>query len=351
MVKAVIKNAKIRGISVVVPPKELSLLDDKELYGGNEQRIKRVIESSGFLKRRVSEPHVMTSDLCFEAAEDLISKLGIEKTSIDALLFISYTPDYLMPATSYVLHQRLGLSESCVVMDIPQACSGYVLGLYQAGMLLNNGCKRVLLLVGDSFSKFTDMFINHSAPVFGDAGSATLIDYDEQAPATYFNIQSDGTGYDALICSAGGFKTPPKKEDFYENGQFRYQAKMDGGRIFDFAINRIYPSIQENLDFAGLTSDQVDYYVLHQANKLILNTIASKLNINKDKMPTETLSKYGNQCGASIPATVADNLADEISKNSLRLAIAGFGVGLSWASAIINTGPIYCSTIKNYKGN
>lgn len=350
MVKTVVKNAKIKGISVIVPAKELSLLDDKDLYNGNEQKIKRVVESSGFLKRRISERHVMTSDLCYEAAEDLISHLEIDKKSIDALLFISYTPDYLMPATSYILHKRLDLSENCVVMDIPQACSGYVLGLYQASMLLNNGCKRVLLLVGDSFSKFSDMFINHTAPIFGDAGSATLIDYDSKSQGMFFNIQSDGNGYDALICPNGGFKNPPKQEDFYEDGNFKYQSKMDGGRIFDFAINRVFPNIEENLNFAGITSDQIDYYVLHQANKLILNTIASRLNVPIEKMPTETLSKFGNQCGASIPATIIDSLATQISDKTYRIVVCGFGVGLSWASAILNLGPIYCSTIKNYKG-
>lgn len=350
MVKTVIKNATIKGISVVVPPKELSLLDDKNLYNGNEQKIKRVVESSGFLKRRISEPSVMTSDLCFQAAEDLINHLKIDKDTIDGLLFISYTPDYLMPATSYVLHQRLGLSENCVVMDIPQACSGYILGLYQAGMLLNNGCKRVLLLVGDSFSKFSDMFINHTAPVFGDAGSATLVEYDETAPQMYFNIQSDGTGYDALICPNGGFRNPPKKDKFYEDGSFCYQSKMEGGRIFDFAINRVFPSIDETLKFAGTPADKIDYYVLHQANKLILNTIAAKLNVPLEKVPTETLSKYGNQCGASIPATIADNLSEQLSDKTCRLVLSGFGVGLSWASTLINLGPIYCSKIQNYKG-
>ena len=101
-------------------------------------------------------------------------------------------------------------------MDIPQACSGYEIGLYQASMLINSGCKKVLMLVGDSFSKFTDMFIDHTAPVFGDAGTATLIEYDVKAEKTYFILNSDGTNYDALICKNGGFRNIPNKNNFYD---------------------------------------------------------------------------------------------------------------------------------------
>ena len=350
MVKSVLHNVQLTGISVVVPKQEFTLLNDKNLYDGNETKIKRVIESSGFLKRRVAPKEVLASDLCFQAAQDLISKLKIDKNSIDGLLFIGYTPDYLMPATSYVLHHRLGLSQNCIVMDIPQACSGYVLGLYQAGMLLNNGCKRVLLLVGDTFSKFSDMFINHSAPVFGDAGSATLIDFDSHAKDMYFNIQSDGNGYDALICRNGGFRNIPTKDFFYENGHFKYNAKMEGGRIFDFAINKVYPNILENLEFAHKSVTDIDYFILHQANKMILKNISLKLNIPIEKVPMDTLTQYGNQCGASIPATVSHSLSHVIGNRPFQVVFSGFGVGLSWASAIFELDPIYCSKITNYKG-
>lgn len=132
MVKFAFNNVKISGISSVVPSKELCILDDKNLYNGDEKRINRVVKSSGFFKRRVTETNIMASDLCLQAANDLIKNLKIKKEEIDALIFLSYTPDYLMPATSYILHSKLGLSQNCICMDIPQACSGYEIGLYQA---------------------------------------------------------------------------------------------------------------------------------------------------------------------------------------------------------------------------
>jgi len=350
MVKFAFDNVKIRGISSVVPAKELLLTDDKTLYNGDERKIKRVINSSGFLKRRIVENNVTTSDLCYQAACDLIDKLKIKREEIDGLIFVSYTPDYLMPATSYVLHKRLGLSQNCIVMDIPQACSGFVIGLYQASMLLNSGCKKVLILVGDTFSKFSDMFIDHTAPVFGDAGSATLVEYNTDAPKIYFNINSDGSGYDALICKNGGFRNPVKQDDFYENGNYKYESKMAGGRIFDFTMENIAPSIKELLEFSGKNTGEIDNFIFHQANKFILENIARKLDIPAEKISTTTLTEYGNQCGASIPCTISNTLADVVSSTNSSNLIAGFGVGLSWASSIINLDNIYCSKLNEYKG-
>lgn len=349
MAKASFKNVKIVGISSVVPKKELCILDDKDLYNGNEKRIKRVVESSGFLKRRVAEKNVLTSDLCYKAALDLLNGTNTNKSDIDAILFISYTPDYIMPATAYILHKKLELSENCLAMDIPQACSGYIIGLMQASMMINSGFKKVLLLVGDCFSKFSDMFIDHSAPVFGDAGSATLLEYDPTAEPVYFNINSDGKGYDSLICNNGGFRNIPKKEDFYEDGSFKYNAKMDGGRIFEFTINKISPNVKELLEFSNKDKDEFDFYVFHQANKFILQNLARQLEIDVNKMPMETISKYGNQCGASIPCTISDTIYDKVSNNKISCLLAGFGVGLSYGSAIIELDNIYCSKILEYE--
>lgn len=343
-----LKNFKVSGISSVVPEQEKLITDDRLLYNGDEKRIKRVINSSGFYKRRIADIDVTTSDLCFQAAKDLINKLGIDKNEIDALLFISYTPDYLMPATSYVLHKKLELSQNCICMDIPQACSGYVIGLFQSGMLINSGCKKVLLLVGDCFSKFSDMFRNHTAPVFGDAGSATIVEYDESAEISYFSINSDGKGYDSLICKNGGFRNPSKKEDFYDDGMYKYESFMDGGKIFEFTMDKIAPSIENLLNFSNLKISDIDYYIFHQANKVILENIARKLNIENSKISTVTLTNYGNQCGASIPCTISNTLRKELFQNKSRVLLSGFGVGLSWANAIISMDRIYCSKLNLY---
>lgn len=348
MVKFAFNNVKLAGISSVVPVCEKNLLEEKNLYDGNEKKINRVINSSGFLKRRVTGEET-TSDLCFQAAGDLIKNLKIDKNEIDALLFVSYTPDYLMPATSYVIHNKLGLSANCICMDIPQACSGFILGLYQAAMLINSGCKKVLLLVGDSFSKFSDMFNNNTAPVFGDAGTATLLEFDDKAEKMFFNINSDGSGYDSLICENGGFRNPVTSSDFYEDGKYMYKSKMDGGRIFDFTMNNVAPNIEDLLKYANLSVENLDEVIFHQANKFILENIARKLEIDPARVSTETLTNYGNQCGASIPCTISNTLREKVTNSNVKCLLSGFGVGLSWASAIININKIYCSELNDYR--
>ena len=349
MVFSLLRNVKITGLAAVVPPKELSLTDDKDLYGGDQRRIERVIKSSGFLTRRVADTDITTADLCEQAALQLLASLNEDIHQVDALVFVSYTPEYLMPATAYILHKKLGLSKNCLAMDMPQACSGYVLGLYQSGLLLNGGCKKVLLLVGDCFSKFTDMFKEHTAPVFGDAGTATLLEYDSNAEPMYFSIYSDSSNYDALICRNGGFRNPPKITDFYEDGSFRYEAEMNGGRIFEFTLQKVAPLISELLKKYSIKKEAIDYFILHQANRFILENIALQLDVNMDKVPCDTLTRYGNQCGASIPCTIADKLSQIVTCKSQMLLLSGFGVGLSIANVLLCTQPMYCSGLCEFK--
>lgn len=348
MAFSMLNHVRISGISVVVPPKEISLLDDKALYNGDKRRIDRVVKSSGFLKRRVCDKNTMTSDLCEQAAGRLLDNMKVERDSIDAVIFVSYTPDYLMPATAYVLHNKLRLSEHCLALDLPQACSGFVLGLYQAGLLLNAHCRKVLLLVGDSFSKFTDMFKRHTAPIFGDAGTATLLEYDDNASPMYFNFLTDSGEYDALICRNGGFRNPPVLTDFYPDGSYKYDSSMDGGRVFAFTVQQIAPAILGLLQYANKSVSDIDAFILHQANRFILQNIAQQLDVDFLKVPMSTLTNFGNQCGASIPCTISDNLSNDISSKSQNLLLSGFGVGLSIANAIVRTDKIYCSGIHNY---
>lgn len=345
---SMIKNVKISGVSCVIPKKSKSLYDEPNLYDGNQKKIKRVVESSGFLNRRVVDDNVTTSDLCYKAALDLFEKTGVHTSEIDAIVFVSYTPDYIMPATSYVLHNRLSLRESCMCLDVPQACSGYEIGLYQAGMLVNNGCKKILLLVGDTFSKFTDMFKDNTAPVFGDAGTATLLEFSENAGPWYFTVHTDSSDYDALICKNGGFRHPPTIESFYEDNSFKFEATMDGARVFDFTMKRIQNSVIECIQYANMTSDDIDYFIMHQANKMILQNVAASLGVSFDKMPIGTMTEYGNQCGASIPCTFSNYLRNEFCEGNCKVLLSGFGVGLSWANCILDINHIYVSELIEY---
>lgn len=349
MLNVKINNVKIKGISTVVPKKELCLTDDKTLYNGNEKQLKRVMKSSGFNKRRVVENGVTSADLCQRAAEILFKEMNISPDTTDGVIFVTQTPDYHMPATACILQDKLKIKQASFAFDVNQGCAGYTYGLYIASSIINSGAKRVLLLVGDTSSKYTDMFKEHnSAPIFGDAGSATLIEFDENAPSMFFDIGTDGSNYDVIMSENGCFKNPPKKDDFYKDGTFKYKAKMDGMKVMEFTLDKVPVSINEVIKFSACKKEEIDYFIMHQANKFILENLAMNTDIPLEKMPLNTLSKYGNQSCTSIPCAISDNIKDEIESRHLKLLLSGFGIGLSWASAVVETDKIYCSGIREY---
>lgn len=343
-----VKNAKISAIASVVPQTEKCLADDKTLYGGNEKQLRRVMKSSGFDKRRVVNNETTTADLCERAAEILFSEAKENKSEIGAVIFITQTPDYPMPATACLLAHKLGLSYETAAFDVNQGCAGFVYGLWLGASLLSKSCCKVLLLVGDTPSKYTDMFKDGSAPIFGDAGTATLLKYDENAAPMYFNIGTDGSNFDAIIAENGGFRNPPKRDKFYSDGTFSYRAKMDGMRVMEFTLDRVPASILKVLAYARTDKSQIDWFIMHQANKIILTNVAIAADLDLTKVPMQTLSKYGNQSSASIPCTLSDCLKEKLVKGRHKLLLSGFGIGLCWASCVVEVENLYCSSVHTY---
>lgn len=343
-----INNVKIAAISTVVPSHELRLADDKNLYGGNEKQLHRVIKSSGFDKRREVASTITTSDLCQKAAEVLFKEYSVKREEISALIFITQTPDYFMPATACLLADKLKLSNNVAAFDVNQGCAGFTYGLWIGGSLLNKNCSKVLLLIGDTPSKYTDMFKDGSAPIFGDAGTATLLEYDEDSEPIYFDIGTDGSNYDAIIAENGGFRNPPTPSHFYKDKKFAYNAKMDGMRVMEFTINQVPNSILKVLQNAHLDQSEIDWFVMHQANKIILTNIVTCIDLDIEKVPMETLSVYGNQSSASIPCTLCYQLRDKL-QGKHKVLFSGFGIGLCWVSCVAILDNIYCSKVYNYE--
>lgn len=350
MLNLKIENVKIKGISTVVPKNKLKLEDDDSLYGGNKKRLKRVMASTGFNCRRVADENTTSSDLCVKAAENLFNEMNYNRKELQAVVFVTQTPDYYMPATASILQDRLNLSQDIATFDVNQGCAGYVYGLWIASSLISGGLKKVLLLVGDTSAKYTDMFRDGSAPIFGDAGSATILEYDTNAESIYFNIGTDGSGYEVIMTPNGGFRNPPKKDMFYENGQFKYESQMDGAKVMEFTLDKVPLSIKEILEKSNNKIENIDYFIMHQANKFILENIAMNTDIPFDKMPTETISKYGNQSCTSIPSAICDTINEEVSNKTVKLLLSGFGIGLTWASCIAIFDKITCTKINEYEG-
>ena len=311
-----------------------------------KRSLKKTMMFSGFSTKRVADMNTTSADLCVNAAEVLFEEMNYDKNKVDAIVYVTETPDYIMPATSCVIHNRLGLKRECAVFDVNQGCAGYTYGLWIAGMMLNANCSSVLLLVGDTLSKISDFFSDKSLPLFGDGGSATLLEHSEDSKPIYFDIGTDSSNYDVIMAKNGGFRNIPHKDDYYEDGKYKYLANMDGKKVFDFVLREISPSITNILDYANINKNEVDYFVLHQANKFILENVARQLGIEMEKMPVQTITDYGNQSCTSIPSAICHTLFEEVSTQKLNLLLCGFGIGLSWVSTIVTIDSIYCSGVR-----
>jgi len=302
-------------------------------------------KTTGIKERRVASEEITCSDLCYRAAENLLKDTRVDRGEIEVLIFVSQSPDHFLPSTAIILQERLKLPQNCMAFDINLGCSGYVYGLSVISSLLKNGLKKGLLLVGDKSTISTSFNDKSTHPLFGDAGTATLLSCDEQADSMFFNLQSDGSGKDAIIIEYGHSRFPYNKyideEIEYDPGikRSRNHLALDGVKVFNFALKEVAKSINQCLEYAQISKEKVDFFVLHQANKLINDSVRKKMKVTEDKFPM-SISKFGNTSSASIPLTISVSLQEQIKKQHLTLLLSGFGVGLSWASVSLKIGPI-----------
>lgn len=350
--KGQIKGVRISGIACTVPSSFRTIEDEGDLFGGDLARINRLKRDIGVHKRHISLKGECASDLCEHAAKFLISKMNYDPLSIDGLITVTQTPDYFQPATSLVLHGRLGLAKDCATFDINLGCSGYIYGLWIASMMVSSGMgKRVLLLVGDTISRCVSPYDRAIAPLFGDAGSATLIEKDEPERIISFVLHSDGKGYNHLIIPAGAFRKRSSDETskilHQDDGGLRSEEHlyMNGAEIFNFSIREVPPLIEEVLTLSGWIKEEIDYFIFHQANKFIIQNIARRLKISIEKAPYDVFEKYGNQSSASIPVTISEKLSSVRNTSGLKIIMAGFGAGLSWAACALTLNSIKCFPI------
>lgn len=326
-------NASIKGIVTVAGDKKIDFLSSFDDFNLTEVEAKRLARVLGLSSRYVVSNDKTTSDLCFEAAQKVIEGTKTESDKIGGLIFVSQSPDYSSPATAISLQHRLGLTNSTVCFDMSLGCSGFVYGLATAYGFIEAGLDNILLCVGDVASKLVDPKDHVVTSIMGDAGSAILI---KRSPSySLFNLYSDGSGYESLIIPNSGLRKNPKF-----NGKAPVLT-MDGAAVFNFSLKSVPPLINSIMNSATIEQKEIDYFVLHQPNKYMLQSIKKKMNLEDDKVPDRTQSVYGNQNSASIPGTITGFLSDSYSSQSLTTLIAGFGIGLSWGAAIIKTDAIF----------
>ena len=307
-----IDGMRIKSIACAVPKRKLSLMEyAPDLF--NEKSAKRMAKGTGFSNLRISDENTTTADLCMVAAEKIFS--DIDTKSIGALVFVTQTPDYILPATSHVLQDRLGLRNDIVCMDINEGCSGYVTGVFVSAMLAKQLNTKVCLLGGDTISKLTLPVDRATRCIFGDVGTASIIEAgDQNVP---FSFASYGDRSNAIIMenSRHRIKDNPANECL---------LYLDGAEIMDFTLNEVPELIYGLLASSQIDISEISMFACHQANMMILRSLAEKLNVQGDKIPF-TSGEIGNESSASIPMVLQASQDADLSN----VLCCGFGVGLS----------------------
>ena len=355
-------HVKISGISVVVPTKEINIYDEAQYYDNNVKKIDRMRKMVGFWKRRVVQDGITPSDLSIQAAEQLLKDMNIDKNSIDALVYVVQRPDNSQPATAYYIHKKLGLPSYCTATDIHQGCPGWVYGLWMTSALIESGaCKRILMLAGDTPSANMDLSNRISAPVFGDGGTATLIEYSENILESYFHIDTKSEGFEAIITPASGARLHLKKDDDKFNKKLSQKIKtpsghetmlfygyMDGLAVFNFTINEVPKSIKAAMAYAGITEEKTDKLFLHQANKQIVQAVGTESDFPLEKVPYDAFENFGNNTMCSIPTNINYLYKDNMTEDK-HIVCSAFGNGLAVITGAFTLSEnIYLSGVKDY---
>jgi len=339
------KHIKIVGVSACVP-KYIQDVSNIEVLSIEEAQ--KFTSSTGIERRRISNKEITTSDLCYSAAKKLLNDINWDKETVDCLIFVSQTPDYILPATSCILQNRLKFRNDIIALDISLGCSGWIYGLMTISSLIKSAnFKRGILLVGDTISKTCSENDKSTFPLFGDAGTATAIEFDEEHVGIKFHLETDGSGFDSIIIPDGGYRNIFSDKSVinvnFETGITRSPVNLvlDGMNVFSFGINKAPQSINSLLNYFKIDKESIDIYLFHQANLFMNEKIRKKLNLPIEKVPY-SLKNFGNTSSATIVLTMISELKELLKIKRCSIIACGFGVGLSWGSVWFETEKIIC---------
>lgn len=313
-------NFTITSISAAVPSNKLDRQDIAKIYGAEIE--KKLFSNSGVETRNFAKQNQSSISLSIDLARNIFKKDEINPKEIDALIFITQSTDYVLPGGSFLIHKELNLKNDCVCLDYNVGCSAYPIGLFQSSLLFNNpDINKILLIVGDTLSKYLDEKDRGTYCLFGDGVSMTLLENKDENKKSFFSIKNDGSGYENLIIKEKILS--PKKKTLYMNGM----------GVFSFTIKEVPKMIKDIQNQFNLQHNDISYLILHQANKTIIDIINKETNfIDKSLV---SISEFGNTASASIPITICHN-KNSLENKNINCLLVGFGVGLSWSSCQIN---------------
>lgn len=351
----VFHNKKISGILTILPKKAVKFEEEMANYSFSPAKCMKLKLAMGYNEHRIAEPGQCSSDFCKFGLQYLFDNNFLKKEDIDAVLFVSQSADYYMPPTSNILHGLFGLKHDCLCLDINQGCAGFELGLIQAFMLLDQpAIKKVVLMNADVLSPKVSDQDRNSKPLIGDAAAITIVEKSEDENTIYANIKMDGTGAFALNIPAGGFRMPATAEtaimehDAAGNFRSKNNLVMQGDDVFNFVQREVPPMIEHLFEQAETDKNSVDWYMFHQPNKFMLHKLADKIGVPYEKMPANIVENFGNASGVTVPTCISYNLGDQLVKGGKKLCMAGFGVGLTWSSILMEMRNLMFNKIIEY---
>ncbi len=330
----------IAGLAGAVPANTINNIEYTQYFPADQ--VKDIVEKTGIRERRFAPEHICSSDLCYAAAEKLLQDLHVDRNEIDLIIFVSQTPDYRMPATSVILQHKLGLANHAAAFDLSLGCSGFVYGLSVAYTFMQQpSIRKVLVLDGETRSRIYSPKDRQTAFLFGDGGVAALLEKDAKFGDAFFSLNSDGSRESLIKVDAGGYRNPStvqtlteKVVDEYGNIRTDEHGYMNGADVFNFVLREIPGDISNLLSFANKTYEFPHHFIFHQANAYMNNYLVRKLKIDKAKVPS-SVEKFGNTSSVSIPLTIVSELSEDLNLKVKDLLLCGFGVGMSWATALL----------------
>jgi len=329
--------AYIKAISYYLP--EHIVTNENLVAEFPEWSVDKVAQKVGVNNRHLADTDETAGDMAEKAAKRLFCEYGIDPKNIDFLLFCTQSPDYFLPSTACVLQDRLGIPTSAGAFDYDLGCSGCIYGLAVAKGLIAAGiAKNVLLLTAETYNKYLHPSDKSNRSIFGDGAAACLISTDGFAKIGDFVLGTDGSGADKLIVRTGAARSPKPTGimniDDEGHNRFDDYLYMNGGGIFNFTLDAVPLMMKELLKKSRMTKDDIDYFVFHQANKFMLNTIRKVCELPKDRFYIN-LSESGNTVSSTILIGLKDCLTTQTIHPDMKVMIAGFGVGLSWGGVIL----------------
>jgi 3-oxoacyl-[acyl-carrier-protein] synthase-3 len=352
-VKFTFEDKQLSGLLAIVPGNEGSFDEEMRNFNFPEHRSLRLKEVMGYDKHRLVEAGVCVSDLVVFGLEHLFSQGLLDRDEIDALVLVTQSPDHLMPPTSSIVQGRLKLKQDMFCVDINQGCAGFIVGLIEAFLLLEQAAiHKVILINADVLSRRTSPKDRNSFPLVGDGASITVVERGGGGGTIHANLKMDGTRHEALMIPAGGMRMPSTAatavmQDVGDgNLRARDHLTMDGSAVFNFVQVEIPPLIESLLLSAGVAAERVDWFIFHQPNRFMLQKLADKMQIPHSKMPSNVVERFGNSSGVTIPIAIASNLSARIVAERFVVCLAGFGVGLTWGSMLLPMGDMsFCQMI------